>query len=203
MYHNKKCRHGCSASRIYRANREGTIDRLFFFAKASLKKIWRDAMRIAGQPDGMEGFAAASSVGNSEIHHVKVAKFTKLAIAASTVVLLVGLYVGTKQSFAIGSFTAEQSKVFRIDVEEACLHSTEPPPVFEAREGDQVVLAVTSLSSGALYLHGLETEVDIAPGAETTITFTAKHAGRFYLHLHGNDEDHAHTELAVLEVAPR
>lgn len=158
-------------------------------------------MTIAGESDGVEG-VAASFAGNSENHHVKVARFTKLAIAAFSAVMLVGLYVGTKHSFAIGSF-AEQSRVFHLDIGEACLHSTEPAPVFEAREGDSIVLAVTSLYSGALYLHGLEKEINLAPGAETTVTFTAEHAGRFYLHLHGNDEEHAHVELAVLEIAPR
>lgn len=157
-------------------------------------------MTIAGQPDGMEGLAAASVADNSEIHH---AKFAKAVIAVCTVVMLVGLYVGAKQFLSMESFAAEQSRTFHIDIGEACLHGTEPPPVFNAREGDHVVLAVTSLYSGELFLHGLETEVNIDPGAENTITFIAKHAGRFYLHLHGNDEDHTHTELAVLEVAPR
>lgn len=160
-------------------------------------------MTIAGQPDGVEGSAAASFAGNSEVHHLKVARIAKLAIAVATTVMLAGLYVGTKHSFAIGSFAAEQSRTFHLDIGEACLHGTEPPPVFEAREGDRVVLAVTSLYSGALFLHGLEKEINLAPGAETTVTFTAEHAGRFFLHLHGNDEDHAHVELAVLEIAPR
>jgi FtsP/CotA-like multicopper oxidase with cupredoxin domain len=159
-------------------------------------------MTIAGESDGEER-GAASFARDSEIHHVKVARFAKLAIAAATAVMLVGLYIGTKQSFSIGSFVAEQSRVFHLDIGEACLHGTEPAPVFEAREGDRVVLAVTSLYSGALYLHGLEKEVNLAPGAENTITFTAKHAGRFYLHLHGKDEEHAHIELAVLEITPR
>jgi hypothetical protein len=160
-------------------------------------------MRIAGQRDDAGALAAPDVAGHSEIRPVKVAGFAKLAIAASTVIMLVGLYIGMKNSYAIGTFSAEQSRVFHIDVSEACLHGTEPAPVFEANQGDHVVLAVTSLYPGGLYLHGLETEVDIAPGMETTITFTAEHAGRFFLHLHGNDEDHTHTELAVLEVAPR
>jgi FtsP/CotA-like multicopper oxidase with cupredoxin domain len=160
-------------------------------------------MMIVRQPDGVEGGAAASFAGNPDIHDVKVAKLAKLAIALFSAVMLAGLYIGTKYSFAGGSFAAEQARVFHLDIGEACLHGTEPPPVFEVREGDHVALAVTSLYSGALYLHGLETEVNLAPGAETTVTFTAEHAGRFYLHLHGNDEDHAHVELAVLEVTPR
>ena len=155
-------------------------------------------MTIARQPDGVEGLAA-TNVTDSRANPVK---FAKLAIAACTAIMLGGLYVGMRNSYAIGSFAAE-SRVFHVDVSEACLHGTEASPVFEARQGDHVVLAVTSLFPGGLYLHGLETEVDIAPGMETTITFTAEHAGRFFLHLHGNDEDQTHAELAVLEVAPR
>jgi hypothetical protein len=160
-------------------------------------------MTIAGQPDGVEELATSNFTGHPEVPQVKVAKFAKLAIAAATAVLLVGLYIGTKHFFSIGNFAAERSMVFQIDIGEACLRGTEPPPVFKAQQGDRVVLVVTSLYSGELFLHGLETQVNIVPGAENTITFTAEHAGRFYLHLHGNDADHVHTELAVLEVMPR
>ena len=160
-------------------------------------------MKIVGQRDDAGALAVPDFSGKPEIHPATVARFAKLAIAASTVVMLVGLYVGMKYSYAIGTFTAEQSRVFHVDVSEACLHGTEPAPVFEAHEGDHVVLAVTSLFPGGLFLHGLETEVDIVPGMETTITFTAEHAGRFFLHLHGNDAGNTHAELAVLEVAPR
>ena len=160
-------------------------------------------MRIVGQRDDVAALASPAFSGNREIRPAASAGFARIAIAAITVIVLVGLYIGMKYSYATGNVAAEQSRVFHIDVSEACLHGTEPPPVFEARQGDHVVLAVTSLYPGGLYLHGLETEVDIAPGMETKITFTAEHAGRFFLHLHGNDEEHTHTELAVLEVAPR
>jgi hypothetical protein len=187
--------------RIYRANRKLRFDRLAFFA--SIFEKWRNAMRIVGQRDDAGALAAPDFSATPANRTEKVARFAKLAIAACTAIMLVGLYVGTKYSYAIGTPSDEQSRVFHIDVSEACLHGTEPAPVFEAHQGDHVVLAVTSLYSGGLYLHGLETEVDIAPGMETTITFTAEHAGRFFLHLHGNDESHTHAELAVLEVAPR
>jgi hypothetical protein len=187
--------------RICRANRKLRFDRLAFFA--SIFEKWRNAMRIVGHRDDAGALAPPVFSGNPEVRPVKIARFAKLSISACTAIMLVGLYVGMKYSYATGTFTAEQSRVFHIDVSEACLHGTEPAPVFEAHQGDHVVLAVTSLYSGGLYLHGLETEVDIAPGMETTITFTAEHAGRFFLHLHGNDEEHTHAELAVLEVAPR
>jgi hypothetical protein len=152
-----------------------------------------------GQRDGLEGLAKASSAGTFEIYYLRLAK---LAVIAGTAVVLVGLYIGMKHFFSPEGFAAE-TRTFPIDIGESCLHRTEPPPVFEAREGDRIVLKVTSLYSGQLYLHGLETETNIVPGAETTVTFTAA-PGRYFLHLHGDDEEHdVHAELAVLEVAPR
>lgn len=158
---------------------------------------------IAGQHDGVGGLAAGNVASDSMISALRAAKFAKLAIATITAVLLVGLYIGTKQVLSVENFDTGQSRTFHIDISEACIHGSETPPLFEAREGDRVVLAVTSLFPGELFLHGLETEVNIVPGAENTITFTAEHAGRFYLHLHGTGNDHTHVELAVLEVAPR
>jgi hypothetical protein len=155
-------------------------------------------MMIAEQRDSIPGLEPPDSA--FRIHPLRLAK---LAVLAGAGIALVGLYVGTKHFFSIDGFAAKQSRVFALDIGESCLNRTELPPVFEAREGDSIVLRVTSLYSGELYLHGLETETNIEPGAETTVTFTAAHAGRYFLHLHGDDEDHAHAELAVLEVAPR
>jgi hypothetical protein len=173
----------------------------FFLLKtffAHLQKNERRAGMITRQPDGIEGLPAASSTGHSEIHQLKLAK---LAIVAGTAAMLVGFYIGTKHFFSIESSATEQLRVYHLDIGETCLR--EPPHIFEAREGDRIVLTVTSLYSGKLYVHGLEEETNVIPGAETAFRFTAAHAGRYYLHLHGEDEDHAHAELAVLEVAPR
>jgi len=151
---------------------------------------------IAQQSDGIEELAAASSSGIG-IHR------SRLAILASTAVVLVGLYMATKHFLSIDSTSAEQTRAFSVDIGEACLRGTAEPPVFDAREGDRIVLTVTSLYSGALYIHGMERELNLTPGSEARITFTAEHAGRYYLHLHREDPDHAHAEVAVLEVAPR
>jgi FtsP/CotA-like multicopper oxidase with cupredoxin domain len=144
----------------------------------------------------MEGFAA-SSARIFGVHRLR------LAIMAGAAAALVGLYVGTKHFFSIEGVAAEQSRTYRLDIGESCLNGTAEAPLLEAREGDRVMLTITSLYAGELYLHGLERETGLAPGSETTITFTAAHAGRYYLHLHGADENHPHAEVAVLEVAPR
>jgi len=147
----------------------------------------------------MEKFAAASSgrIGNN---HLRLAK---LALFAGTAVMLVGLYVASKQFLSIEGVTPEQTRAFSVDIEEDCLQGTADPPLLHARECDRIVLTVTSLYAGALYIHGMEKELNLAPGSEARITFTAEHAGRYYLHLHGEDKDHTHAEVAVLEVAPR
>lgn len=130
-------------------------------------------------------------------------RFAKIAVAASAALVLVTLYIGAWHFLSIESAAAGQTRVYQLDIGESCLRGTEPPPVFDAQEGDRVVLKVTSLYSGELYLHGLEEETNLVPGSETTVTFNATHAGRYYLHLHSEDESHAHTELAVLEIQPR
>lgn len=154
---------------------------------------------IARQSDSMEELAAANSPGIG-IHHPRL---VRRALLASTAVVLVGLYIATKHFLSIEGVTTEQTRAFSVDIGESCLQGTAEAPVFDAREGDRIVLAVTSLYSGALYIHGMEKELNLTPGSEARITFTAEHAGRYYLHLHGEDQDHAHAEVAVLEVAPR
>ena len=153
----------------------------------------------ARQSDGMAEFAAARSAGIGN-HHLRLAK---LALLAGTAVVLVGLYIATKYFLSIEGVIAEQTRAYSVDIGESCLQGTAELPVFDAREGDRIVLTVTSLYSGALYIHGMERELSLTPGSEATIAFSAQHAGRYYLHLHGEDENHTHAEVAVLEVAPR
>jgi hypothetical protein len=155
---------------------------------------------IARQRDVMDGLAATGSTGISGIHRLRLARF---AIMAGAAVALVGLYIGTRHFFSIESVAGEQSRVYHLDIGESCLKDGFEVPVFEAREGDRVMLTVTSLYAGELYLHGLEQETGLIPGSETTVTFAAAHAGRYYFHLHGKGENPSHAEAAILEVAPR
>jgi hypothetical protein len=157
-------------------------------------------MVIDGQPDDMERLAAASVAGIFGVHNLRLAR---IAVVAATGVGLVGLYVGAKVVFSSEDFAAAQTRAYSLDIGESCLNGTARPPVFEAREGDRIVLTVTSLYSGEVYIHGMEKEINLTPGSETRVTFTATHAGRYYLHIHGDDEEHAHAEAAVLEIQPR
>ena len=96
---------------------------------------------IAQQSDGMEELAAAGP-GGIGIHHLRLARF---ALLAGTAAVLVGLYIATKHFLSIeGGVTAEQTRAFSVDIGESCLQGTAVPPVFDAREGDRIVLTVTS-----------------------------------------------------------
>lgn len=156
-------------------------------------------MMIVGQRDGMDDLATVGFV-----RRFRPLMLVKATVIVCATIALAGLYIGTKYWFAGEDFAGVATRVFPLDIAESCLNRVEPPPVFEAREGDSIVLKVTSLYAGELYLHGLETESSIKPGLETTVSFTAVHAGRYFLHLHGNDDDdQMHAELAILEVSPR
>jgi hypothetical protein len=174
------------------------IDWLGFFA--SVFKNGRRARMIARQPDVEKGLDATGSMGVFGIHHAGLAK---LAVVAGTAAMLIALYIPTRHLLTIEGDIAEQTRAFSVDIAESCLQGTAEAPVLEAREGDRIVLIVTSLYAGALYVHGMEKELNLTPGSEARITFTVEHAGRYYLHLHGEDEGRTHAEVAVLEVTPR
>ncbi len=71
------------------------------------------------------------------------------------------------------------------------------PAVIQVREGDAVVLTVTSDQADELHLHGYDRHVHLKPGAPATLKFTADKTGRFEYELHK-----AQLELGALEVRP-
>ncbi|MES0874220.1 hypothetical protein [Sinimarinibacterium thermocellulolyticum] len=85
------------------------------------------------------------------------------------------------------------------------LHIEVPPPagapaiaVLKARAGDEIELDVRSAEDDELHLHGYDLSLPLRAGEPATLRFTAEHAGRFEIELHG-----AHTQVAVLEISPR
>lgn len=71
------------------------------------------------------------------------------------------------------------------------------PTRIQVRQGDSVVLRVTSDRADELHLHGYDLEAQLQPEVAANLGFVADRSGRFELELH-----HAHLELAALEVAP-
>ena len=97
------------------------------------------------------------------------------------------------------SVAAPQSLTYRLDINEQ--ERSVDAPVLQARQGDRITLTVRSPYPGELFIHGLDKPASLTPGSEATVAFTAERAGRYYIHFHGTD--HSHTEVAVMEVAPR
>jgi len=75
-------------------------------------------------------------------------------------------------------------------------------PLFKARQGDNVILAIHSEVPGEVHVHMYEDrQVDLKPGGEVTLTFRAANPGSFPVHLH--DPDGSMHHLAMLEVHPK
>jgi len=66
-----------------------------------------------------------------------------------------------------------------------------------ARQGNEVVLKVSSDRPDKLHLHGYDLHAEVRPGAPAALVFTATHTGRFAYELH-----EAQLELGTLEVTP-
>ena len=75
--------------------------------------------------------------------------------------------------------------------------------VLRVHEGDQVRLAWRSDRSLTLHLHGYDIEWRVRPGDVVRSSFTAYASGRFPIEIHGSDDGHHDTPLAVLEVYPK
>lgn len=72
------------------------------------------------------------------------------------------------------------------------------PAVLQVRQGEQVILRVTSDEADELHLHGYDLSLSLAPGERGSLVFVAEQSGRFEYEL-----ERSHTGLGVLEVAPR
>lgn len=72
------------------------------------------------------------------------------------------------------------------------------PEIVALREGDEVILTVTSDKNDELHLHGYDLHLHLHAGQPGTLKFTAKQSGRFAYELHKS-----HLELGALEVQPK
>lgn len=119
--------------------------------------------------------------------------------AGLAVALLAGLYLGLKVSRG-GHDTGEiQSSTYRLSISEA--RPGEGFPKFRTTQGHTITLLISSDRLGSAHVHGYEKEIDLKPGGEVTLTFTANEAGLFPLHLHNPDGSMRH--LATVEVEPK
>jgi len=71
------------------------------------------------------------------------------------------------------------------------------PRVIRLKRNAAVVLTVLSDTPDELHVHGYNLELKLLPNQATTLSFVAKHTGRFTFELH-----EAHTELGAFEIYP-
>ena len=120
--------------------------------------------------------------------------------AALAVLLLVGLYWGLKASLGVHESAGVQSRIYHLSVKNT--DTVGDAPVFQAGQGDTLTFVIHSDRPGELHVHAYEEEkIELKPGGEVRLTFLAKGAGRFAIHLH--DPDGSMHHLAILEVQPR
>ena len=73
--------------------------------------------------------------------------------------------------------------------------------VHRVKQGDVVLLTVSTERAGMLMIHGLTEGMNVAPGNPASLVVVAKYTGRFAVHFH--DTDGSHAEIAAIEVYPR
>jgi len=87
-------------------------------------------------------------------------------------------------------------KVFELTVKQGKLASG--PATLAAREGDDIVIRVTSDRADELHLHGYDLEMMLKANEPAELSFKALRSGRFEYELHKS-----HTDLGALEVQPK
>ena len=115
------------------------------------------------------------------------------------IALLCGLYIVLRSSLGAYDRSAHQRDVYTLSVSSGQPGHT--LPVFAANQGDTVSLIVSSDRNAELHVHGYEKSVAINPAGKVTLTFVARYAGNFPIHVH--ERNGTMLQLAVLEVQPR
>jgi hypothetical protein len=119
-----------------------------------------------------------------------------IAFAAAALLLVVALWHFFSAPGPASSNPAPGKDVFDLVVKDGQLASGQS--VIQVRQGEQVVLRISSNASDELHLHGYDLHARISPRETAVLEFNANRTGRFTLELH-----EANTELGALEVYPR
>jgi hypothetical protein len=136
----------------------------------------------------------------------------RAVIIGSAAAIVTGLYFGVWALASPEAAPTARELTFRLQLDRE-------PPIFQATEGDQIRLAITSARAGELYVHGPNMNTlpsaTVFPETETVLAFLPAHAGRYFVHLHevgckpnhgqeeSGDNPLIHTELAAIDVTPR
>jgi hypothetical protein len=125
------------------------------------------------------------------------------------VALLGGLYWALEGLLGKQDATTGYSDSFRLVIPlldpaappHAFEHGIEDFPIFRAVQGHTLSLTIRSERPGSVHVHGYDRFVDLVPHHDVTLTFEAKDAGLYPVHLHGEGDVMEH--LATFEIQPK
>ena len=105
--------------------------------------------------------------------------------------LLTGLAVVGLTLIAACSGSAPETVEFNLDIRERAL--SQDLPVIRVKNGDTVVLFITSDEAGTIHLHGYDLEDELGAEGITRMEFVANLEGRFAMAVHpGSAGGHSH-----------
>ena len=111
--------------------------------------------------------------------------------------LVVGLAAVGLLLMAACSGSAPETVEFNLDIRDRALD--QESTVFRVKNGDTVVLLITSDEAGTLHLHGYDLEDELGEEGVTRMEFVAKLEGRFAMAMHPasvGGHSHAATDLS-------
>jgi hypothetical protein len=126
-------------------------------------------------------------------------KFRAALVVLAAIVLVAGLYAVLRGVAGPSDNYVPQARTYHVVVGGGRLR--DGPTVLDATQGDQVTLEVSVDKPSILHLDGYEKLLQVQPGSDGTVSFTAGRAGFFALTLHNPDGSEA--TLAALQVQPR
>ena len=96
--------------------------------------------------------------------------------------LLTGLAVVGLMLIAACSGSAPETVEFNLDIRDRALD--QESPVIRVKNGDTVVLFITSDEAGTIHLHGYDIEDELGEEGVTRMEFVANLEGRFAMAMH-------------------
>ena len=114
----------------------------------------------------------------------------RLVLVVLALLLLAGLFLTLRPD----PDTQAQSHTFDVNIQ----GDTMTPPELKVREGDVVIMRITTDDPVELHVHGYDITQEVEPGEPTEVRFPARTTGRFEIENHETE-----SVLGTLVVEPR
>lgn len=102
----------------------------------------------------------------------------------------------TEQTTTPSPTPESKVKTFELVVENKKLVSG--PETIKVNQGDELTIKITSDEAEEFHVHAYDNSVELEPGKQATLTFTANLSGRFPFEL-----ENSKTEIGAIEVQPK